>query len=628
MALEGIVAAPVKATLESFDARYGWAPVSEGRAVDWLWSVELPFEAAELWPYVADTSLFNRALGLPPIVYREEGEVRVGRTRYFGVAHEWVEEPWTWVAGRWVECVRRFREGWIEALKIRAVLEPLATGGTRIYWRSAIVPRGALARLAMGWAWSGVQRRFEEVHRGVAAAMKAERAALRQEVGALEEGARRRLEGIGEGLVSDGVDAEVVGRLVRLVAEGDFVDVERLRPLALAKAWGVEPRAVLRAFLHATRRGALTLTWDAVCPLCRGVRVSAGSLGELPGEASCEPCRTTFRMDTVHAVEVAFHVHPSIRVVEARAYCAAEPSHKAHVKLQLRLGAGEEEVRATSLAEGRYRLRRLGEALEGAVEVEVEGASGARELTWRASARAEGEVVVGEGPVVHLVNDLEAAQTFVIESLAWAEDILQPGVLFNLQDFRDLFVDQVVAVGMQIAVGEQTILFTDIVGSTAMYADMGDAEAFAAVRAHFVEVYEVVRRHDGAVVKTIGDAAMASFLRPEDAVAAAAAMVRCFPPDRADSPVRLRVSIFTGPCIAVNLNNGIDFFGSTVNIAAKLQSVVGGGEVVFPAWFCEGEEGVRGLEGEAVERLTFTVPKLGRSVEVVRWGLWGPRATG
>jgi len=136
----------------------------------------------------------------------------------------------------------------------------------------------------------------------------------------------------------------------------------------------------------------------------------------------------------------------------------------------------------------------------------------------------------------------------------------------------------------------------------------GDARAFGEVKRHFREVHDVVLQHRGAVVKTIGDANMAAFHDPLDALKAACALVRRFHPDRADSPVRLRVSLNVGPCIAVNLNSGIDYFGQTVNVAAKLQACVGSAQIAFP------DE-----ERAHIEEISLPLPWANRTLDVCRW---------
>jgi class 3 adenylate cyclase len=121
-----------------------------------------------------------------------------------------------------------------------------------------------------------------------------------------------------------------------------------------------------------------------------------------------------------------------------------------------------------------------------------------------------------------------------------------------------------------------------MIGSTRFYESQGDPAAFSEVRRHFTEVYEEVRSRRGAVVKTIGDAVMAAFHDPIDALEAARRILARFPAGRPDTSIRLRISLNTGPCIAVNLNSAIDYFGRTVNLASKLQALAEAGQVAFP----------------------------------------------
>src|SRR3546814_18813704 len=80
--------------------------------------------------------------------------------------------------------------------------------------------------------------------------------------------------------------------------------------------------------------------------------------------------------------------------------------------------------------------------------------------------------------------------------------------------------------GDEVAVARITLLFTDLKRSTDLYGRIGDAAAYHLVRDHFAYLGAIVRRHDGALVKTIGDAILAAFARPDDAVAAALAVQR------------------------------------------------------------------------------------------------------
>ena len=119
-----------------------------------------------------------------------------------------------------------------------------------------------------------------------------------------------------------------------------------------------------------------------------------------------------------------------------------------------------------------------------------------------------------------------------------------------------------------------------------MYEAIGSAAAYRLVRDHFALLAAVVREHDGSVVKTIGDAVMASFTAPCDAVAAALAVQRRVAEFNrgADGPgITIKLGVHCGPCIAVTLNDRLDYFGSTVNLAARLQGESVGGDVVLSA---------------------------------------------
>jgi class 3 adenylate cyclase len=98
------------------------------------------------------------------------------------------------------------------------------------------------------------------------------------------------------------------------------------------------------------------------------------------------------------------------------------------------------------------------------------------------------------------------------------------------------------------------------------------------VQTHFKVLHEIVAEEAGAVVKTIGDAVMATFPTPDRALAAALRMR-----DAMDDLNRrgntggllLKIGIHEGPCLAVNLNERQDYFGQTVNIASRVQGLAG-----------------------------------------------------
>jgi class 3 adenylate cyclase len=156
----------------------------------------------------------------------------------------------------------------------------------------------------------------------------------------------------------------------------------------------------------------------------------------------------------------------------------------------------------------------------------------------------------------------------------------------TLPAFREFFATEVLSFNESLQVVDVTIMFTDIKGSTELYNRLGDARAYRAVRRHFDLLFETVAANRGAIVKTIGDAVMASFTRPSDALCAAIAAQESFNgfrpllPDATDEII-IKIGIHHGPCIAVTLNNALDFFGSAINIAARTQQFARGGETLI-----------------------------------------------
>jgi class 3 adenylate cyclase len=184
---------------------------------------------------------------------------------------------------------------------------------------------------------------------------------------------------------------------------------------------------------------------------------------------------------------------------------------------------------------------------------------------------------------VALRNDTTRPRTLVIEERAWVRDALTADRVTALQSFRDLFSDQVLRPGDEVAVRHVALMFTDLKASTALYGRIGDAAAYGLVREHFAFLTAIVRRHDGAIVKTIGDAVMAAFTDSRRAFDAAVAIQREIGAaswGREGEGIVIKVGLHAGPCIAVNLNGRMDYFGSTVNLAARLQGESTGGDIV------------------------------------------------
>jgi class 3 adenylate cyclase len=137
--------------------------------------------------------------------------------------------------------------------------------------------------------------------------------------------------------------------------------------------------------------------------------------------------------------------------------------------------------------------------------------------------------------------------------------------ILSNQTFRDVFKADNLNIDQRLKITSLTFLFTDLKSSTALYERVGDLAAFDLVRAHFRALLDIINAEKGAVVKTIGDAVMATFVKPEHALSAGLRMRTAM--------ARLKIGIHEGPCLAVMLNDRQDYFGQTVNVAARVQSL-------------------------------------------------------
>lgn len=158
--------------------------------------------------------------------------------------------------------------------------------------------------------------------------------------------------------------------------------------------------------------------------------------------------------------------------------------------------------------------------------------------------------------------------------------------LLTLQMFRELFPRETIPPNESLLIRQVTILFTDLAGSTALYSQRGDSQAYSLVNQHFNFLFEIVDHHNGAVIKTIGDAIMATFTSQSDGIAAAIAMQEEMQNfnrrlGSTDNPLILKIGIHAGPCISVTLNDRADYFGTTVNTAARVEGLSQGNDIVF-----------------------------------------------
>ena len=115
-----------------------------------------------------------------------------------------------------------------------------------------------------------------------------------------------------------------------------------------------------------------------------------------------------------------------------------------------------------------------------------------------------------------------------------------------------------------------TVLFTDVVGSTGFFERNGDTAGLVMIHRHDELAARAIQQHDGKVIKTIGDSAMAEFPSPGSAVRAAVEIERQFLKLNLTLPEEQRVEVRIGVHTGVGFRKGNDLFGDVVNVTARI----------------------------------------------------------
>ncbi len=529
-----------------------------------------------LWRTVSDTDAVNRDAGLPPVRYTYEARAggpatTVAHARLGPLALEWEEPPFTWEAPHRVAVERRFRRG--PFARFSSDVRVLPDGdGARIEHAVELDAHGALgallapAVLARGRA--GAERAY---------ALAAQRARKPS----LPAGGIARVARFVDALETLRPHTEhepaIAARLAALVEHADDATVARMRPFVLADAWELPRDRVLSAMLAATRGGLLDLSWTLICPSCRGQKNSVASLARVGGRVHCDACGIAYTADFDRNVEVTFDARPSGRSASPAAYCLAGPQTARQTLAQTAVAPGAETSLVAELRAGAYVVQALPDRT-ARFTVEDDAGAGTLDVRIEDAQVRTATSVVRSGSVRVRVENASTRDALVrVSDAELTDQIATAAQVTALQAFRDLFSSKMLAPGIELAIRSLTVVFTDVVGSTQMYAEAGDARAFRLVREHFDALQDVVALRRGAVVKTIGDSVMAVFADSRDAVEAALEFAA------AGAPLELRIGLHRGPCIAMRANERLDYFGATVNLAARVAHAAGPGEVLMTA---------------------------------------------
>ena len=563
------------------------------RTMEFEFRWDLESTPRQLWPYVTNTDRLDRALGFPPVRYSyrpdpDRGARLFAEASKAGMPEAWEEHPYEWVEPRRMGVLREYTRGPFRWLVSTVELTTRSAGGTTLTHRLRLEPRGWKAR---AFSPLGVGVRFRAALGRIYERIDA---TLTGQLGPpttvdpfeppeeLPAAARDRLDHRLDALAVSGVDPAAVEWLGDLLGHGSVQEIARLRPLVLARRWGLDPESVVSVCLHAAREGLLVLLWDILCPACRLPCEMADTLRAIREHGRCEACQLDFELDFANSVELIFRAHPEIRGAETGVYCAGGPAHAPHVLAQIRVAPGERFDLELTLPEGEYQLR--GPQLPWSIRFQVRPTVASRRANVdlvRGPAQGKPLALGIGGQVLSLWNPGGHEVLARVERESSRDDALTAAQALVLTPFRDLFPGEVLSPGQLVGVAAVTLLVTDLDRPGGLYDDLGDARGFEVIHEHFRLLDEAIRRGGGTLVKTVDEGIIASFRGPEDAVSVGLDLQGILDGRGSTRRLRLRAGVHRGSAMVATIDGRLDYFGAAVRRARRLLRHSVGGDLVL-----------------------------------------------
>jgi class 3 adenylate cyclase len=410
-----------------------------------------------------------------------------------------------------------------------------------------------------------------------------------------------------------------ISKLESLIRSGDEYSLFRINPLAFAGEKNISDQEAIDLFLYSSKFSIFDMNWNLVCPGCGGIIESFKSLRTLHSEFYCSLCFIETIASLDDYIQITFTISPEVREIifhNPGQLSIEDYFLKYHFNREARYPGGprfvdtfSEFVKVLSYLSPNEKRNFEFEAREGEIHA-IELANNVNlslKITGIKKDEAqtlplkitEEKIIISEASlmpgkiIMEIDNSTNKRGKFGLANFPPMQadqprtildfgSFLSGKRLLTTQTFRDLFRLETIQGSEGIGVKDITILFTDLKGSTALYDRIGDLKAYTLIRQHFDSLGKVITNHDGAIVKTIGDAVMATFLNPLDAVKASLEMLKeieRFNQGLKSNDIILKIGIHRGASIAVTMNERQDYFGQTVNIASRVQNLADAEEI-------------------------------------------------
>lgn len=543
------------------------------------WRIQSAGTPEQLWPYVSNTNRFFKDLGQLPVqeamishdLPRHYAQLEYNHLRRSDI---WQEEPYQWEAPHYLKIFRDYERGPYEELYIKIELQPLKSStekGTLFKISFEGKSRGFMGALRTKRHFSKpFKRRLKKILKRYEDSIVGHHFPERKRSFFSSPTKNSTWEELRKKLTSASREPELSKRIVEHLLNGDEQDLKIIDPVQLARMWAYPLHRVLKTAYHAVILNILNLEWKQECPTCRRTLKISRMLTEISESHYCKHCGETKTLDLNNTTQIIFKSHPLIRKLSDNTYCVSGPQDRSHVLLQQYIKPGAKHFVNLSLPEGRFRVRTDTLNRDIQIKPDLRGLDNVT-LTLQEGEKTKGETLLYPRSDMIIKNNSESPLLISIEDKRWPEYGVSASEVTSQQLFRDCFPKEHLRSNQKMKCDDLTILFTDLMDSSSIYSEGGDEEAISRVMDHFETLRQIVQEERGAIVKTIGDAIMAVFRSPKNAVVAYRRAQKLFnESEDSEYKIRIKGGLHCGNCYALTLNNRIDYFGNTVNLAARL----------------------------------------------------------
>ncbi len=555
------------------------------------WRFSLMAKPEKLWPFISDTNKLYKHAGQFSITKEAfsrnnvKGFLELASTKLSG-NQAWIEEPYYWEKPYRFGTSRFYKIGVLKQLTISVNLIP-DEKETRLITNLTVSTNYRFLKYFVNkYIEHVIKRKFARF------VFDCDRAASTNTLhyehapkATLMKGANKKIKEIEKKLLEYTRRQRIIRHLKKYLLHAADEELKTIHPYRLAEYWGEKKYSVLNVFLNAAKLGLLDFRWDVFCPSCKSTHKVFRRMRDIHSDLHCEECDCSYSIDFNENLHLVFSPNPLIRKISYSSYCFGGPQNTPQRVTQHYIKPNQKKYLNVKLEEGTYLFKTTEN--QGYLRLHVRNTADDTTTIFITNDDFDGqEATISTMPNLTIANKSGKELVCYLEKENWREEAIYATEVTSSHDFRTLFAQETLRDGKKVEASNLTVLFTDLMNSTNLYLQEGDEFAIGQLMSHFKIIQQIVAEERGGIVKTIGDSVMAVFKEPVSALKAVERIQQIFSSSTAmGDSFKLKAGIHLGDCTAVNLNDRIDYFGTTVNIASRLVDIAQEKEIVVSEAF-------------------------------------------